>query len=248
MSHPLGDATRMWMCVRGSIDWTRPVSLSDAPGNGPSKAAARGSGRDGHRHFVEAFVRHRSPREADLRHRALDAVRQDASSEVDLTFERLAAWQSTALGHESGQLPKFRRTDAFGKGGRERYAFCPSTEIMFRECLAQALDCAVPLSARVARTYLDILFFHPFEDGNARSAAFAADFLLARSGAVLEQVGPMYSIRRWADDREGTLSFVRLVTALARRASTLRVSSVGAPEALRTNAGPRLRDSHLEVR
>jgi prophage maintenance system killer protein len=37
--------------------------------------------------------------------------------------------------------------------------------------------------------YLDVCFFHPFDDGNARSAFLAALFVLVREGIVLESTG-----------------------------------------------------------
>ncbi|WSD11282.1 Fic family protein [Streptomyces hirsutus] len=49
----------------------------------------------------------------------------------------------------------------------------------------------MPLPSRAARTYLDILFFHPFEDGNARAAMSALAFVLAREGVLLDQVHPL---------------------------------------------------------
>ncbi|MGW1547826.1 Fic family protein [Streptomyces sp. NPDC002346] len=55
-------------------------------------------------------------------------------------------------------------------------------------CLAQATDPALPLNARAARAYLDVCFFHPFEDGNARSAFLTLTYLLAREGIALDQV------------------------------------------------------------
>ncbi|MFF8844351.1 hypothetical protein ACF08N_16805 [Streptomyces sp. NPDC015127] len=47
---------------------------------------------------------------------------------------------------------------------------------------------AAPLSAGAARAYLDVCFFHPFDDGNARSAFLALVFVLAREGVALDGV------------------------------------------------------------
>jgi hypothetical protein len=64
------------------------------------------------------------------------------------------------------------------------------------------------------RAYLDVCFFHPFEDGNARSAFLALIFVLARSGVVLGQVGPIRFVQRPGDDPEGALALANLVTVL----------------------------------
>ncbi|MEV0804914.1 hypothetical protein [Micromonospora sp. NPDC050200] len=37
---------------------------------------------------------------------------------------------------------------------------------MFEDCLAEATD-DLPLPSRAARVYLDVAFFHRFDDGNA---------------------------------------------------------------------------------
>jgi fido (protein-threonine AMPylation protein) len=76
------------------------------------------------------------------------------------------------------------------------------------------------LPSRAARTYLDILFFHPFEDGNARAAMLALAFVLAREGVLLDQVRPLQTTR-WADDAEGAADLAVLlgilITAAERR-------------------------------
>jgi hypothetical protein len=39
-----------------------------------------------------------------------------------------------------------------------------------RLILAEATDHEIPVTARAARSYLDVAFFHPYDDGNARLA------------------------------------------------------------------------------
>ncbi|MGW6646680.1 Fic family protein [Streptomyces iakyrus] len=48
----------------------------------------------------------------------------------------------------------------------------------------------LPLTARAARVYLDVCFFHPFDDGNARAAFLTLVFVLAREGIALDRVSP----------------------------------------------------------
>jgi fido (protein-threonine AMPylation protein) len=71
--------------------------------------------------------------------------------------------------------------------GRQRYAYSDELPQAFKACLAEATDPAVPLPSRAARVYLDVPFFHPFADGNSRSAALALYFVLARDGVVLDR-------------------------------------------------------------
>jgi Fic family protein len=51
-----------------------------------------------------------------------------------------------------------------------------------------------------ARVYLDVCFFHPFDDGNARAARLALDCVLTRAGLAIHVAEPIFAIPRWADD------------------------------------------------
>ncbi|MEU8434119.1 hypothetical protein AB0F18_14570 [Streptomyces sp. NPDC029216] len=72
-----------------------------------------------------------------------------------------------------------------------------------------------------------VLFFHPFEDGNARAALLALAFVLAREGVLLDQVHPLQTTR-WADDAAGAADLAMLlgilITAAERRLSRGRQS------------------------
>ena len=79
---------------------------------------------------------------------------------------------------------------------------------------------AVPLPSRAARVYLDVLHFHPFADGNARSAALALYFVLAREGIVLDRAAPLLMTRWPASDprsAEGLAGFVAVLVKQTRR-------------------------------
>ncbi|MGW0536586.1 Fic family protein [Streptomyces sp. NPDC003032] len=87
-------------------------------------------------------------------------------------------------------------------------------------CLAESPSPDLPLPSRAARAYLDVLLFHPFEDGNARAAMLALAFVLGRDGLSLDRVHPLQAIR-WADDAEGAADLAVLlgilITAAERR-------------------------------
>ncbi|WP_116245447.1 Fic family protein [Nocardiopsis sp. FIRDI 009] len=205
------DHLRRWLTVREGVDWhaVRPVEIPTA---GPIVPA-----RDGAVHDIRTRDHARSPDRAAGLLDALDLARADATAGRVLTFDLLSAWQCRVLG--VAHAP-FRRGPAYAKGGRERYGIGPDLRDRFDTCLAQNGDTSLPLSSRAARAYLDVCFFHPFDDGNGRSAFLALDFVLARSGIVLDQVAPVRALRRWADDPEGALALADLVSVLT--AHTLR--------------------------
>lgn len=154
---------------------------------------------DGHATYIRGV-------ESD--HRMLDALkvcRQWANSTDPLTTAVLKEWQSVVLGRRDVTL---RTTDAFAKRGRERYGIehLPKLE----RFLAETNDENIAPPWIGAMAYLDICFFHPFEDGNARLARLALDALLFRAGFSLNYVEPVFVVARAADDFRGgtTLSLV----------------------------------------
>ncbi|MFI1153336.1 Fic family protein [Streptomyces sp. NPDC020817] len=85
----------------------------------------------------------------------------------------------------------------------------------------------LPLTARAARAYLDVRFFHPFDDGNARSAFLALVFVLAREGVALDGVGLIRRITCRADDPQDAVSLARSIgfhTEDTRRTAASRAS------------------------
>jgi len=199
------DHLRTWLTVRDAVPWHRarePVR----PRGRPVVPA-----RDGAVHDIRTHDRARDPQRAGRLLAALGRVRADAAADAPLTFELLGTWQRHVLG--TSAVP-FRSVPAFAKGGRERYGHTPQLRHRFDACLAQSGDEALPLAARAARTYLDVCFFHPFADGNARCAFLALTFVLARAGVVLDQVAPLRRFQRRADDGGGALAFADLVAVL----------------------------------
>jgi hypothetical protein len=197
------DALAAWLAVRQTLE-TADLPTIEGP--------LRGS-RDGHVHFLETVVQARSPERAANLQAALKLARADAAAEQTLTFARLSCWHGVATGQSSNH---FRRTTAFAKDGEERYGIEATTEHQFAACLSQANEPGRPLLARSTCAYLDVLFFHPFADGNARAAALTLDFVLFRAGIVLSQVGPLFMLARRADDPDGPVTFALLLEALIR--------------------------------
>ena len=211
----MSDALAKWWSVRSTFVWP----------NSPDSQGSLVGVRDGHRHFLDNIVRPRDLTRATRLHAALDRVRADAQSGAALTFDRLSQWHKIAVDATSSE---FRRTIAFAKKGQEKYGIDDRTEDKFAACLSEASSSEGSLSARATRAYLDVIFFHPFRDGNARMAALTLDFVLARGGVILDQVGPLFLVSRRADDAAGLAAFVRLLEVLI--ASTRRRAVVGSTE------------------
>jgi len=192
-SGPPHDALRAWLDIRARVAWDAITS--------PALPDRRG--RDG----IAQEVARRDAGGPELR-AALDQARQAARAGAPLSFGLLAEWQATALGKPS---PGFRTGTAWAKRGRERYHWEPGLAERFERHLAEANDTATPLASRAARAYLDICFYHPFDNGNGRAALLALDFLLTRAGVVLQTAGPVLRTSWYAHDRKVSAALARLI-------------------------------------
>ncbi|MFF4806275.1 Fic family protein [Streptomyces sp. NPDC001351] len=106
------------------------------------------------------------------------------------------------------------RAAGLRQGGRERYGIAPDTRVRLDACLAESARDAeqpLPLTARAARASLDVCFFHPFDDGNARSAFLALVFVLAREGVALDGVSLLRRVTFQADEPHDALALTRYV-------------------------------------
>lgn len=196
------DSLSVWLRVRREVDWQRAPALERVP-----------PGRDGFRSWCEGPVRRRDPHRAERLLAAYALAREDAARRTPLDFALLARWQREILG---ATLAPFRVSDAYAKAGRERYGLTSHTRADFDACLRGTTDPDVPPAARAARAYLDVAFFHPFTDGNARAALVTLVHVLAREDIVLPEVGPLQTTR-YADDPAGAADLADLVGLLNRR-------------------------------
>jgi hypothetical protein len=158
-------------------------------------------------------VRRRDPVRAERLLAAHTLARADAARRTPLNFALLAGWQREILGE--AETP-FRANDAYAKAGRERYGLTSRTQADFASCLRETTDPDIPLAARAARVYLDVAFFHPFTDGNARAAQVTLVHVLAREDIVLPEVGPLQTTR-YADDPAGAADLAGLIGVLNSR-------------------------------
>ncbi|WP_251017455.1 DUF5958 family protein [Streptomyces sp. ISL-1] len=172
------DALADWLRIRTEISWPRwsgELSVAEPPA------------LDGFREF---FTATRGGHDAERTARvltALDRALADAEQGAQLTLSLMANWQRTVLHRDA---VAFRTVPAFAKAGRERYSLAPDTHARFEHCLAESASPDLPLPSRSARIYLDVLFFHPFENGNARAAMLALAFVLGRERRLARPGAP----------------------------------------------------------
>eukprot|EP00658_Telonema_sp_P-2_P067183 TRINITY_DN5611_c0_g1_i2.p1 TRINITY_DN5611_c0_g1~~TRINITY_DN5611_c0_g1_i2.p1 ORF type:complete len:547 (-),score=86.54 TRINITY_DN5611_c0_g1_i2:136-1776(-) len=148
---------------------------------------------------------------------ALALCRKDAKSGAALSFEMVAEWHRLAMGFSEPSRSTFRQHDAYAKLGRERYPKTETSEQQFRSLLSEAVSEA-PISVRATRAYLDVCFFHPFDDGNSRVARLLMDFVLTRGGLFLGLCEPLFNLPNRADDFKGAAVLVQLVAQMALEA------------------------------
>lgn len=203
-AEPAPDHLRRWTAVREAVPWQQ---VADGGTDEPVTPSRDGAAAD-----IRAYDGAVDPARAAGLLTALELVRADAARNAPLDFELLRGWQQHVL--HLPQPPPFRSRPAFAKRGRERYGIGPDTRDRLDSCLAQSAadgERALPLTARTARAYLDVCFFHPFDDGNARSAFLTLVFVLAREGVALNGVALLRRITFQADNPQDALILTRYI-------------------------------------
>ncbi|MFF3316226.1 Fic family protein [Streptomyces sp. NPDC003035] len=203
-TEPTPDHLERWLAVRETVAWQE---APDGGGDGPVTPSRDGAAED-----IRAFDGALDPDRAKGLLAALELVRTEAARGASLGFELLQHWQQHVLG--TPQPPPFRDLPAFAKAGRERYGISPDTRARLDACLAESAKDAqrpLPLTARAARAYLDVCFFHPFDDGNARSAFLTLVFVLAREGVTLDEVTLLRRVTFQADEPADALILARYI-------------------------------------
>lgn len=178
--------------------------------------ASRPVDHDGHRAYIESVDHARDPARAERMAAALELARHSARGGLPLTLDQLSEWQAVVLG--ASRPIELRTTDAFAKRGRERYAATPDLREAFEAALGDAtaprLRPQFDIAVRAARVYLDVCFFHPFPDGNARAARLAFDHVLTAAGFAIHAPRPLFELSRLADDSDGACDFAHVVALL----------------------------------
>jgi hypothetical protein len=188
---------------------------------------------DGHRRYI-AEVDALSHREDDKRAarmtRALDVARTYAAAGQLMSFELLRELHDLGVGDDDEIARLLRGDPAYAKGGRERYGFTADLVARLEACALEADDAGTPLLARACRLYLDVLFFHPFMDGNSRLARLAFDLVLARDGVILDDVRALFASPIPAGDVSAYEAFLRLASTVAARSAASALTTSNHPE------------------
>ncbi|WP_250006791.1 Fic family protein [Actinoplanes sp. M2I2] len=227
------DQLTIWRRVREQVPWREVVP----PRLNPVTAV-----RDG---FTAQAAAAEDHRRQSLLLTAYADVRQTEAAGDDLTPDLTARWNAMLRGIP---VAPFRRHPAYAKNGRDRYGLDSGTPEQYESCLSEAADPAIPTAARAARAYLDIAFFHPYDDGNARLAGLVLHFVLLRGGIELDDVRPLLTIVRRADDPEGAAGLARLIhgTAAATHRRRLRSLETHHAAAAHRAVEPRPRRGHAD--
>ena len=199
------DSTSDWLNIRSTLSGMSskltPKSLSELP-----------TCPDMHLAFIEAVDATRDPIRAQRMKRALAVCRKAAKETGPLTLDHLLEWQRYLMNIVGNGM--FRKHDAYAKQGRERYPLHfgdgQSAEEHFIKLLEEA-NSTEPVALRASRAYLDVLFFHPLDDGNSRLARLVFDFILTRANVAMGSVDGIFLFARSARDVVGAQRLVELV-------------------------------------
>lgn len=105
-------------------------------------------------------------------------MRAQADGCVAPDWALLCQGQRLILG-EGAELG-FRQGPAFAHQGRHRYGWFDGLDEIFKRKLAQDAFDPVHSLLKAVRLYLDLIYFHPFMDGNARAARLWFEYWLWR--------------------------------------------------------------------
>ncbi|MGW3150450.1 Fic family protein [Streptomyces sp. NPDC001177] len=204
---PLPDHLERWLAVRETVPWHKAQNSS---GDGPVTPA-----RDGAAEEIRAFDATLDPARGQGLLTALELMRADAARGARLDFDLLQSWQRHVLATPGP--PPLRSLPAFAKGGLERYGIGPDARARLDACLTESANdptWPLPLTARAARAFLDVCFFHPFDDGNARSALLTCLFVLAREDVALDNVRLLRRVSFQADEPQDALTLAGYIDLL----------------------------------
>ncbi|CAM3455806.1 hypothetical protein G4177_24870 [Corallococcus sp. ZKHCc1 1396] len=190
-----------------AVDWALPALRADLDAAGRQPFRETGAQEDFlHRHDAPAHEA-QGPERTERFEQALARVRQLADAGEALTFSRMVEVQERLRGVRTA----FRTGDAFAHGGAHRYAQAPGLEAAFvGKVEAEAREERHPV-AHATRLYLDLCFFHPFPDGNARAARLWLEYMLRRGGLPTPPLVPVVLFPKRPGDAVGYVRLTRLV-------------------------------------
>lgn len=152
------------LIATASIDWKHHHSVTRRSLQKPST----------HEDFLREwdFSAHDDPLRNSRYLMALRLSRKYKNTAIDWSF--LVRLQTIVLGHNA----IFRKGSAYSHMGKRRYAFSQKLPEFFAKKITSDFKNDTAPLAKAVRLYLDIIFIHPFNDGNARAARLAFEHTL----------------------------------------------------------------------
>lgn len=180
-----------------SLDWNDPpreisLTLERLPERAISLVDARGTS--------QVLARCKRP--------TLRLVKALSAQQEPYDFEMMCALQASVL----GEACAFRTLSANVRSRNERHAYFEKLPGMFAKKLARDAQDAIHFLLKAARLYLDVIFVHPFRDGNARAAMLSMAFYCWRNGYALPDFRKVFGFRFRPGSRLNYWAFVRFIS------------------------------------
>jgi hypothetical protein len=187
-----------------SLAWSRPpAGVADLLARVDQLAWLETGAHEDYVAQVDAPAHGEPEREARYR-AALARVRALADGGATLDLDLLARVQGLVLSGSDAASAPVRTTAAFAqdrRGGVTAYAWFDGLPAMLRRKVrVDAADGLHPL-VQACRLYLDLIFFHPFADGNARAARLWFEFLLRRGRVRVPRLLDVVRLEKVPGDR-----------------------------------------------
>ncbi len=192
------------------LDWSQPPSeLESVLAGCVSRELLETGAQERHQVTVNGPAHGSEPAREARFLAGLECARQIASHPGPLGWDDLVEVQHHVLGGEAS----CRTTPALAKGGSEVYAsFGFLEELLELKFSADFADEVHPV-ARAARLYLDLIYTHPFADGNARAARLGLELVLRRAGLPTPELQPLERFSKPAGDPQAYWGFVAAIAA-----------------------------------
>ncbi|MDP3274574.1 MAG: Fic family protein [Deltaproteobacteria bacterium] len=161
------------------------------------------------------------PAHCDARRNALTAaanawLRENLDTLGAPTGASVARWMELLLGRSSA--PRLRQDPAYARGGLHRYSLgdC-QLESLWSAALDRANGSTLHLCARAATLYLDALFLHPYDNGNARLARALVYWLMQHEQHTSPAMHPLVLVPLRPGNRDDLQRLAKVIAVSASR-------------------------------
>jgi prophage maintenance system killer protein len=139
---------------------------------------------------------------------AFGLIQRFASVNKGISFALMQEVQRSVLQCSEAE---FRKHTAYTSVRPERYAYFTGIEDLFTRKVKQDDEDDLHPLLKAARLYLDLIFFHPFNDGNARAAMLWLAFSCLRAGYPAPDLRKIIVFPFKPGDEENYWSFTGLL-------------------------------------